>query len=152
TIGLMEHIYPSDYPKFIANYAERLKKGGLAMIHTIGWCGPKNRHDPFVQKYLFPGTSQQRLAQIVRECEKKGLLVLDVENMARHYHHTVKHWQQRFNANINRLDRTRYDDTFVRMWDVYMAWGLAISRYSPGALFQVLVTNDPCMDHPLVRV
>jgi cyclopropane-fatty-acyl-phospholipid synthase len=152
SIGIMEHIRESDYGKFIGTYARTLKKGGLAMIHTIGWGGPKNRHDPFVQKYLFPGTNQPRLAQIVRQCEKKGLLVLDVENMARHYYYTVKHWQQNFNANRHRLDPKRYDERFVRMWDVYMSWGLAISRYSEGALFQVLVTNDPTMDHPLVRV
>jgi cyclopropane-fatty-acyl-phospholipid synthase len=152
TVGMMEHVYPRDYPKFVGAYVDHLKKGGLALIHTIGWGGPKNRHDPFIQKYIFPGSNQPRLAQIVRQCEKKGLLVLDVENMARHYYYTIKHWQTRFNANRHRLDPKRYDATFVRMWEVYMAWGLAISRYSPAALFQVLLSNDPSMDRPLVRV
>jgi cyclopropane-fatty-acyl-phospholipid synthase len=152
SIGMMEHVYPSDYLKFVGTYAKRLKMGGLALIHTIGWGGEKNRHDPFVQKYLFPGTNQPRLAQITRACEKNGLLVLDVENMARHYYYTVKHWQRQFNESRPRLDQKRYDETFARMWDVYMAWGLALARYSPAALFQVLVTNDPTMDHPLVRV
>jgi hypothetical protein len=40
----------------------------------------------------------------------------------------------------------------MRMWDFFMAWGIAASSVSEGALFQVLLANDFAMHHPYQRV
>ena len=59
----------------------------------------RNRHDPFVQKYVFPGSNQPRLSEIAAGLERAGLAILDVENIAQHYGYTILGWLERFRAN-----------------------------------------------------
>ncbi|HLH31002.1 MAG TPA: class I SAM-dependent methyltransferase, partial [Terriglobia bacterium] len=126
--------------------------GGLALVHTCACTIDKNRHDPFIQKYIFPGSNWPRLAQIVENTERQKLSVIDVENLARHYVLTVKHWKKNFDANRHKLDPKKYDERFMRMWDFFFAWCVAASSVSEGALFQVLLANDFAMHHPYQRV
>ena len=152
SIGMIEHLRESEYVEFARAVAGYLKPGGLAIIHGIGNSAAVNRHDPFVQKYLFPGSNQPLLSQLVRACELAGLVVLDVENYIRSYYLTMLRWQENFVADKHKLDPVRYPPRFIRMWEIYIAWGLAAARYSTGANFELLVTNDPMRDHPLGRV
>lgn len=152
SIGMIEHLKESEYVEFAKVIAGYLKPGGLAVIHGIGNSAAVNRHDPFVQKYLFPGSNQPLLSQLVRACELAGLVVIDVENYIRSYYLTMLRWQENFIATRHKLDPVRYPPRFIRMWEIYIAWGLAAARYSTGANFEILVTNDPMRDHPLGRV
>jgi cyclopropane-fatty-acyl-phospholipid synthase len=152
TIGMIEHLHRGEYVKLCKSIDRYLRPGGLAIIHGIGNSGVKNKHDPFVQKYLFPDSNQPLLSELSRACEKAGLAVLDVENYIRSYYLTMLHWGRNFEANRHKLDPVRYDRRFVRMWQIYIAWGLAAARYSSGANFELLVTNDHMRDHPLGRV
>jgi len=152
SIGMMEHVRQHQYPLMFQVIARSLKHGGLALVHTCACTISKNRHDPFIQKYVFPGSNWPRLEQIVKNTERQKLAVIDVENMARHYVLTVKHWKKNFEANRHKLDPQKYDERFMRMWDFFMAWGIAASGVSEGALFQVLLANDFAMHHPYQRV
>jgi cyclopropane-fatty-acyl-phospholipid synthase len=84
--------------------------------------------------------------------EKAGFAVLDVENMVRHYAVTALRWLERFRANRHSLDPSRYDETFCRMWEYWLAAGVAAARASDGALYQVLFHNDRAAPIPFVRV
>lgn len=152
SVGMMEHLRQREYPLALQVVARSLKYGGLALIHTCGCSVAKNQHDPFIQKYIFPGSNWPRLSQIVQNAERQELAVLDVENMGRHYLATLKHWQRNFEANRHKLDQRKYDERFVRMWQFYFAWGIAVATCSEGALFQVLMANDMGMKHPYQRV
>jgi cyclopropane-fatty-acyl-phospholipid synthase len=152
TIGMIEHVLPGDYDEMFHTIARYLRPGGLAIVNGIGNSGAKNRHDPFIQKYIFPATNQPLLSQIARGCERAGLAILDVENYIRSYFLTAYYWHRNFEANRHKLDPKIYDERFVRMWQVYFAWGLAASRYSDSSHYEVLVTNDMMRDHPPGRV
>jgi cyclopropane-fatty-acyl-phospholipid synthase len=84
--------------------------------------------------------------------EKTGFAVLDVENMVRHYAVTALRWLERFRANRHSLDPRHYDETFCRMWEYWLAAGVAAARASDGALYQVLFHNDRAAPIPFVRV
>jgi cyclopropane-fatty-acyl-phospholipid synthase len=150
--GMLEHLYEGEYQTFFNTVARYLRPGGLAVIEGLCNSGAINRHDPFIQKYIFPGSNQPLLSQIARGCERAGLVVLDVENYIRSYHLTVLAWHRAFEANRHRLDPKRYDKRFVRMWQVYFALALAGTRYSKAANFETLVTNDHMGAHRLGRV
>jgi cyclopropane-fatty-acyl-phospholipid synthase len=152
SIGMMEHLREHQYPQLLEVIARSLKHGGLAMVHTCACTAAKNLHDPFIQKYIFPGSNWPRLSQIVAPAEKNELAVIDIENMARHYLLTVKHWQANFEANRHQLDPKKYDARFIRMFQFFFAWAVAAAGVSEGALFQVLLANDRTMAHPLQRV
>lgn len=152
TLGMQEHLKRKEYPGFCKALARYLRHGGLAIIHGVGNSAAVNRHDPFVQKYIFPDSDLPLLSAISRSCEKAGLAVLDVENYPRSYYLTLKHWLNNFEANKHTLDPVRYPPRFIRMWQAYLGWALAACRYSTGANWEVLVTNDTMRFHTLGRV
>ena len=152
SVGLLEHVPPSEYGVFFRKVAASLKPSSVALVHAIGTSQLRNRHDPFIQKYVFPNSHQVRLPALITEMERAGFLVLDVENMVRHYAITSLGWLERFRANRHSLDPGRYDETFCRMWEYWLSAGVAAARASDGALYQVLFHNDRTAPVPLARV
>jgi cyclopropane-fatty-acyl-phospholipid synthase len=152
SVGMMEHVPRAEYDRYISKIARVLTADGVGLVHTLGANAPKNRHDPFFQKYIFPNSNQPRLSEITANLEKHGLAILDVENMIRHYAYTVKRWQERFLQNRGSLDPTKYDDRFMRMWEYYLGCGVAAAFASDSALYQVLFTKSYTVPIPLHRV
>jgi cyclopropane-fatty-acyl-phospholipid synthase len=152
SVGMMEHVPPAAYGDYVRTIARRLAFGGLGLVHTIGCSRATNIHDPFIQRYVFPGSGQPRLSDIARHLERNTLSVLDVENIVRHYVYTVRGWLRRYRAVAPTLDPTRYDDGFRRLWEYYLCCGIAAALASPSSVYQVLFTNDPARPLPLQRV
>ena len=149
---MMEHLARSEYRRYVRNIARALKPGGLGLVHAIGCNGKRNRHDPFIQKYIFPGSAQPKLSEITHELESHSLLTLDVENIVRHYAYTCQRWLENFLAHADDLPAERYDARFRRMWQFYLEAGTAAARAAESAVYQVLFTNDPALTLPLARV
>ena len=152
SVGLLEHLSPAEYGRFFEKVASSLKPSSLGLVHAIGTSHPGSRHDAFIQKYVFPNSHQVRLPALLSAMEKTGFAVLDVENMVRHYAVTALRWLERFRENRHTLDASRYDETFCRMWEYWLAAGVAAARASDGALYQVLFHNDRAAPIPFVRV
>jgi cyclopropane-fatty-acyl-phospholipid synthase len=152
SVGMMEHLPRREYLRYLRAIQRLLAQEGLALVHTIGCNGAKNEHDPFIQKYIFPGSGQPRLSEIAGCAEKTGLAIADVENLVRHYECTLREWLKRFEANRDQLDPAKYDERFKRMWQFYLAGGVAAAAASDSALYQVLLMKDARDPMPLVRV
>lgn len=118
----------------------------------IGCTRRRITHDPFIQKYIFPGSSQVRLSDTALHLERHHLIILDVENMARHYALTVRRWLERLQRNQQTLDTARYDEPFVRMWEYSLCCGIAAASVPDAAVYQVLFMKDRGALLPLQRV
>jgi cyclopropane-fatty-acyl-phospholipid synthase len=152
SVGMMEHVPRREYDEYFRVIAQALNPGGIGLVHTIGCSQSRNEHDPFIQKYIFPGSNQPRLSEIAKFMEKRGLAILDVENIVRHYSYTMHGWLLRFQQNRSHLDSSRYDAVFQRMWEYYLSCGIAAARATDAAVYQVLFSNDRAADLPLKRV
>lgn len=152
SVGMMEHLPRKEYGRYFERIAAVLTPSGKGLVHCIGANAETNRHDPFIQKYVFPGSGQPKLSEMAAACERSGLAILDVENMIRHYAHTARRWLARFRENAHRLDPSRYDATFRRMWEYYLSCCIAGATASDGALYQVLFARDYAAEMPLHRV
>jgi len=151
SVGVLEHLPRREHPRYFASVRAVLAPGGLALAHFIG-CGTSvNEHDPFIQKYVFPGSCQLKLSEVAGHLERNELAILDVENMVRHYAITCRRWLERFRAARGQLDSARYDEHFQRMFEYYLSLCIAAARASDGALYQVLYGNDFASEHPLAR-
>jgi cyclopropane-fatty-acyl-phospholipid synthase len=150
--GLMEHLLPREHKDFVALYRRLLKAGGLGLIHTLGCVTPSNQHDPFIQKHIFPGSTQNPLSTISRAVERQRLAILDAENLARHYLPTARRWLEAFRKNRPALDPQRYPERFCRTWEYYLALCVAAAEFSDGAAWQVLFAKDYRRPRPLHRV
>lgn len=152
SVGMMEHLPRREYGRYFARIAAALPAHGVGLVHAIGCNAARNVHDPFIQKHIFPGSGQPRLSEIATGCEAHGLALRDVENLVRHYALTARAWLDRFRAARHRLDPARYDARFQRMWEYYLACGVAGALASDAALYQVLFMRDPAGPMPLHRV
>lgn len=151
SVGMLEHVPRRLYGTYFCTIARHLAPDGFGLVHTIGCNAARNRHDPFIQKYIFPGSNQPRLSEIARSLEGAGLAILDVENIALHYAYTVLRWLERFRRNRTAIS-ARYDATFQRMWEYYLHCGIAAARASDSAVYQVLFAADRSARLGLARV
>ena len=148
---MLEHVPRRLYGAYFQTLARRLAPGGVGLVHAIGCNARRNHHDPFIQRYVFPGSNQPRLSEIAAGLEQVGLAILDVENIALHYAYTVRGWLERFRANRARLS-ARYDEAFLRMWEYYFHCGIAAAYASDSAVYQTLFAADRGARPPLARV
>jgi len=152
SVGMIEHLRDDEYPVCVGLIARSLTPRGRGMLHFIGYNGPKNHTDPFVQKHVFPGAQWPKLSVLARQLELNSLGILDVENLVRHYTLTLRAWLEKFRRAYPGLDHRRYDEPFRRMWEYYLGSAIAASLVSQVALYQVLFTKDYAAPIPDQRV
>ena len=109
SVGMFEHVGPSDYSAFFASVAGALKPDGIALVHSIGRMRPPGTSDPWLSKYIFPGGYIPALSEVLAAVEKAGLWVTDVEILRLHYAETLRHWRDRFHARRDEA-KALYDE------------------------------------------
>ena len=119
----------------------KLKKNGIALIHTIGRMAPPGNNSPWLDKYIFPGGYSPALSEMVASVEKNYLCITDVEVWRLHYAKTLRHWHSRFTEN-EKLIREIYGDRFCRMWRYYLISSEISFRYYQHVVFQVQITKE----------
>jgi cyclopropane-fatty-acyl-phospholipid synthase len=88
----------------------------LASRHTYTW----------IQKYIFPGgllPSEQAIADIA--AQHTDLRTVDVSWMGQDYAETLRLWRERFLDHREAVRGLGFDDVFVRMWELYLAYSEA---------------------------
>jgi cyclopropane-fatty-acyl-phospholipid synthase len=152
SVGMHEHLPRSEHPRYFENVAKVLAPGGLVLAHFIGCGVAVNQHDPFIQKYIFPGSCQLKLSEVSNLLERNELAILHVENIVRHYGLTCERWLENFQQARPSLDSSRYDLKFQRMFEYYLSICIGAARASDGAVYQVLYGKDFDAEHPLVWI
>jgi cyclopropane-fatty-acyl-phospholipid synthase len=141
SVGMFEHVGVPHYREFFRHVSDRLAPGGVALIHTIGRAAPPSFTSPWITRYIFPGGYVPALSEMMTAVEHEGLWTTDVEVWRMHYAETLRHWHDRFMANIDRA-RTIYDDRFCRMWRYYLVASELTFRHGRQCVFQVQLAHD----------
>ncbi|MCZ0813131.1 MAG: class I SAM-dependent methyltransferase [Pseudomonadota bacterium] len=135
SVGMFEHVGVPHYSTYFRNLAERLTPDGVALIHTIGRAEPPGTTSPWIAKYIFPGGYVPALSEVTKSIEKQDLFTTDIEIWRLHYAMTLKHWYDRFMANIDKA-RALYDERFCRMWRYYLVACELTFRLNRQVVFQ----------------
>jgi cyclopropane-fatty-acyl-phospholipid synthase len=137
--GVWEHLPYEDYPFVMAQCYRILKPGGRILIHSMG--DYRNRHvrDEYIQKYIFRDSNQIILSKLLVEAEKLGFYVGDVENLGRHYYHTLWWWDRNLGAAAAEIP----DKKKLRIQQYFLQCGMAESRFGDGALYHLLLYKNP---------
>jgi cyclopropane-fatty-acyl-phospholipid synthase len=136
SVGMFEHVGVGFYDVFFRRCAQLLADDGIALVHTIGRCGPPGITNPWIAKYIFPGGYIPALSEVLPAVQRAGLLVGDVEILQLHYAETLKAWRERFLAHRDEVMRL-YDQRFVRMWEFYLACSEMAFREGDMVVFQI---------------
>lgn len=140
SIGMFEHVGVKNYHEYFTIARRCLKKGGLFLLHTIGYARSLRNTDPWIEKYIFPGGMIPSITQIGRAIEG-SFLVEDVHNFGADYDATLMAWFRNFDAAWPKL-RMEYGERFYRMWKYYLLSCAGTARARNIQLWQFILS--PC--------
>ena len=140
SVGMFEHVGAPNYREYFAKLRDRLAPDGVALVHTIGRTSPPGLTSPWIAKYIFPGGYIPALSETMAAVERERLWIADVEVWRLHYAETLRHWYDRFMANIDAV-RALYDERFCRMWRYYLLASEMTFRHNRQCVFQLQLAH-----------
>jgi cyclopropane-fatty-acyl-phospholipid synthase len=99
----------------------------------------------FIQRFIFPGSFIPSVTAITDSLRRStDMKVFHLEDIGPHYATTLRHWRERFFAQLNEVRRLGYPDSFVRMWEFYLCYceGGFLERQL--GTVQMLLTRPRC--------
>lgn len=99
----------------------------------------------FIKERIFPGGSLPSLAAMARDLARHTDLQLShLHDLTANYVMTLRRWRERFLAHARELAALGYDETFQRLWTLYLAYceaGFAERRICD---VQLVLTKPAC--------
>jgi len=136
SIEMFEAVGLDFYDTYFQTVDRLLKPGGRFLLQTITM---NERHFPdyirrsdWIQKHIFPGAELASLSEILKSLQRRtGLNLHHLEDIGLHYAHTLAAWREAFLARRDEVRAQGFDETFLRMWDYYLAYceGAFAERY-----------------------
>lgn len=149
SVGMVEHVGRDNYPLFMESISKVMKSGGLFLLHFISAL-KEHPGDPWIKKYIFPGGVIPSLREMLSCAAEQEFHTLDVENLRLHYNRTLLCWEKNFRAHMDEI-RERFDERFVRMWELYLCSCAATFHNGVIDLHQVLLSKGINNKLPVVR-
>jgi cyclopropane-fatty-acyl-phospholipid synthase len=80
----------------------------------------------WIRKYIFPGGQLASVEAIERALAgHTALTISDRYSFNRHYAETLRRWRSRFEERADEVQALGFDETFRRMWSLYLAYSEA---------------------------
>lgn len=118
SIGMMEHVGYKNHRKLMEIVRHMITDDGLFLLHHCAHDSTMTTAEPWIQKYIFPGSVLPSLVQIAKSAEKLFVME-DWHNLAAHYDLTLMAWNKNFEAAWPRF-KDRYGERFYRMFRYYL--------------------------------
>ena len=119
SVGLCEHVGYKNHRTLMEVAHRCLADGGLCLLHCIGGNRTAVATDPWLEKYVFPGSVIPSPPQIARAVEEL-FVIEDWHNFGVDYDLTCVAWFENFDRSWATLRSAKYDDRFYRMWKYYL--------------------------------
>lgn len=145
SIEMFEAVGEHYWPAYFGCLAERLKRGGRAIIQTITirdelFAGYRTRSD-FVRHYVFPGGMLPSLARFREEAEKAGLKFAGAFRFGKDYARTLREWLVRMQGAESEITALGHDQQFLRNWQFYLGICAATFEVARTDVVQVELVN-----------
>jgi cyclopropane-fatty-acyl-phospholipid synthase len=145
SIEMFEAVGEHYWPQYFQVVAERLKRGGRAIIQTITirdelFTAYRRRSD-FVRHYVFPGGMLPSLARFREEAERAGLKFAGAFGFGKDYARTLREWLVRMQAQESAIAALGHDQQFLRNWEFYLGICAAAFAVSRTDVVQVELVN-----------
>jgi cyclopropane-fatty-acyl-phospholipid synthase len=129
SVEMIEAVGDRYWPAYFAALARLTAPGGRIGLQAITMPHERmlaaRRTHTWVLKYVFPGGLIPSAAAIEGNAAAAGLSVVERFAFGPHYAATLRIWRERFAANAAALAGLGFDETFRRMWTLYLAYSEA---------------------------
>jgi len=126
SIEMFEAVGLLHWPGYFQMLSRCLKPGGKIVVQTIDITEERfdayRRGTDFIQQYIFPGGMLPSPSRFKKESEAAGLNVLNMHGFGQDYAETLKRWAHRFENSLTQIREQGYDDAFIRVWRMYLAY------------------------------
>jgi cyclopropane-fatty-acyl-phospholipid synthase len=140
SIGVMEHVGYKNYSTYMEVVNRCLNPDGVALIHTIGGNKTITHGEPWTDKYIFPNGMLPSISHLGKAMEKVFVME-DWHNFGPYYDPTLMAWVANFEAAWPEL-KSKYGDTFYRMWRYYLLTSAGAFRARYQQLWQIVFTRQ----------
>jgi len=152
SVGMMCHVGYKHADRYFDKVKSLLAPGAVCLLHCINQMKEHPVSEPFTSKYIFPGFWFFSLEGMTRRAADRELIVMDVENLRKHYEMTTHHWRVNFLRNWDAIKaKMGFSETFMRGWEFYLATVVAGFRTGELTLTQMVLSNGVNDDYPLTR-
>ncbi|HEY6356639.1 MAG TPA: cyclopropane fatty acyl phospholipid synthase, partial [Vicinamibacterales bacterium] len=108
SIGMFEHVGPRNYETFFEVVARCLEPDGLCLLHTIGGRTSAYTTDPWIDRYVFPGSVLPSVEEIAGAIDRLFVME-DWQNVGADYDRTLMAWDANLEAAWPTLEE-RYSE------------------------------------------
>ncbi len=136
SIGMFEAVGAKNFTPFMQVVERCMKDDGLFLLHTIGGNTTQTITDPWINKYIFPGSLLPSLKQITSATEGRFVLE-DLQNFGAYYDKTLMAWHENFIAHWPEFS-VKYGERFYRMWQYYLLSCAGLFRARRTQLWQMV--------------
>ncbi len=149
SVGLCEHIGYKNFRPFLELVHQRLKPGGLFLLHTIGGNVSLTCTDAWIDKYIFPNGMVPSIPQLGNAMEQLWV-VEDWHNFGPDYDKTLVAWWRNFERAWPAL-QNKYGERFYRMWKYYLLGCAGGFRARKLQLWQIVMSKGDVPSYQSVR-
>jgi len=149
SVGMIEHVGKEHLEEYFSAVKYLLKEGGVSLLHCITGYDEVGQNS-WINKYIFPGGYIPAVQELMKLIAKNSFYLVDLESLREHYTKTLEHWAQNF-ENALPLIREMKDETFIRMWRLYLNSCAASFHCGNLDLHQMLFTKGVNNSWPMTR-
>ncbi|WP_270888425.1 class I SAM-dependent methyltransferase [Pedococcus sp. 5OH_020] len=130
SVEMVEAVGHDYWPEYFRTLERALAPGGTVALQAITM--PHERMVAtretytWINKYIFPGgflPSTQAIIDVTRD--HTTLRLVDRLSFGQHYAETLRLWDERFVASLDRVHALGFDEVFARMWHFYLEYSRA---------------------------
>ena len=126
SIEMFEAVGLLHWPSYFKVLVKACRPSGRIVVQTIDIQDSSfdayRMGTDFIQQFVFPGGMLPSPSRFAQECERVGLKELNVKSMGLDYAETLKRWAQQFEAHLDMVREQGFDEAFIRIWRMYLAY------------------------------
>lgn len=118
SVGMIEHVGKEHLNGYFSGVSALLNEGGVSLLHCITGYEEAGTNS-WIEKYIFPGGYIPAVHELVALLAANKFYLIDLESLREHYTKTLEHWARNFELALPEIRKTK-DETFIRMWRLYL--------------------------------
>jgi cyclopropane-fatty-acyl-phospholipid synthase len=146
SIEMIEAVGHQYLGKFFGTCGRLLAPHGAMALQAItirDQVAPAHRTSvDFIKRYIFPGSYIPSISEMVTGVAREtDLHLCHLEDITPHYAQTLKDWRERFLARAAEIRAMGYPESFLRMWEFYLAYCEGSFREHYNGAVQMIFRN-----------
>ena len=134
SIEMFEAVGEKFWPVYFSKLASLLKSDGKAVVQTITMADDRfekyRKGTDMIRSYIFPGGMLPSPKRFRLEAAAAGLVTTNEYHFGESYARTLEQWLHNFDARLSEIKALGYDNSFIRLWRLYLA--VCVSGFRTG--------------------